>query len=425
MKIVFVGGGSTYTPAIVKGFLESSWGAAVDEISLIDRDPKRLQAMAFLSKIVVDSTGGRNIITANERMRDGLEGADFIILQIRAGGLAGRHRDETLPLGCGCVGDETVGAGGFFHAMRVIPEVMKIAQEAAEVCPGAWFLVLSNPTGIIVRALLERYTFPVIGLCDVPFDVTERIASVMEVTPGSLKVTTAGLNHGSYVISIKQEEKEILPSFLADWSGKHEEMLGFSRELVQTLQAIPCVPYMRYFYNSEEIFKEQSERTYSRAQEVEKWQRNIFDRYEQQPMEMLDQLMKERQAPLYAKMITSVCGALSGKGDKFFACLTTRNNGVISEMPKDSVVEVPCLLSENRCEPEGSVSLPLPALAIVQHSAIYEKLAVQAAFNPCKESILKALLVNPLVGTWAKAVELAKKIETTIPPTSDKKVFGG
>lgn len=334
-------------------------------------------------------------------------------MQIRTGGLAGRHRDETLPLSCVCVGNESVGAGGFFHAMRVIPEVMKIAQEVAEVCPGAWVLVLSNPTGIIVRALLERYTFHVIGVCDVPFDVTERIASLMEVTPGSLKVTTAGLNHGSYVISIKQEEKEILPSFLAGWTEKHEEMLGFSRELVQTLQAIPCVPYMRYFYNPEEVFKEQSERTCSRAQEVEKWQRDIFGRYEQQPMEMLDQLMKERRAPLYAKMITSVCGALSGEGDNMFACLTTRNDGVVSEMSKDSVVEVPCLLSENRCEPEGSVSLPLPALAIVQRRAIYEKLAVQAAFNPCKESILKALLVNQLVGTWDKAVELAKMVEPT------------
>jgi len=414
MKIVFVGGGSTYTPAIIQRFLQSSWGAAIDEISLIDRDPKRLRAMAFLSKIVVGSTGRRNIITANERMRDGLEGADFIILQIRAGGFAGRHRDETLPLSCGCVGDETVGAGGFSHAMRVIPEVMKIAQEAKEVCPNAYFLVLSNPTGIIVRALLERYTFPVIGLCDVPFDVANRIASVMEVTPGSLKVTTAGLNHVNYVISIKQEEKEILPSFLAGWSGKHEKILGFPRELVQILQAIPCVPYMRCFYNPEEVFKEQSERTYSRAQKVEEWQRNIFDRYEQQSMEMLDQLIKERQAPLYAKIITSVCGALSGEGDKFFACLTTRNNGVINGMPRDSIVEVPCLLSENRCEPKASVSLPLPALAIVLHSAIYENLAVQAAFDPCKESILKALLVNPLVGTYPKAVELAKKIEPTL-----------
>lgn len=131
-------------------------------------------------------------------------------------------------------------------------------------------------------------------------------------------------------------------------------------------------------------------------------------------MEMLDQLIKERQAPLYAKIITSVCGALSGEGDKFFACLTTRNNGVINGMPRDSIVEVPCLLSENRCEPKASVSLPLPALAIVLHSAIYENLAVQAAFDPCKESILKALLVNPLVGTYPKAVELAKKIEPTL-----------
>jgi len=412
MKIVFAGGGSTYTPAIIQRFLQSSWGAAIDEISLIDRDPKRLRAMAFLSKIVVGSTGRRNIITANERMRDGLEGADFIILQIRAGGFAGRHRDETLPLSFGCVGDETVGAGGFFHAMRVIPEVIKIAQEAEEVCPGAWFLVLSNPTGIIVRALLDRYSFPVIGLCDVPFDVAERIASVMEVTPNSLKVTTAGLNHVNYVISIKRKETEILPNFLSGWSGKHEEKLGFPRELVKTLQAIPCVPYMRCFYNPEEVFTEQSERTYSRAQKVEEWQQNIFDRYEQQPMEMLGQLLNERQAPLYAEIITSACGALSGKGDKFSACLTTMNNGAISGMPRDSVVEVPCLLSENRCEPEGSVTLPLPALAIVQNSAIYENLAVQAAFSPTKETILKALLVNPLVGTWPRAVELAKKLDT-------------
>jgi len=418
LKISLVGGGSTYTPAIVKQILESPLGVEVDEISLVDIDPKRLQAIALLSRIVAENVGKRNIITENESVRDGLENADFVVLQIRKGGLSGRHFDETLPLSCGCIGDETVGAGGLFHALRVIPDVLKIAQEAEKVCPNALFLVLSNPTGIIVRTLLEHFTFPVIGVCDVPFDVAERIACVMGINPNSLRVTTAGLNHVNYVVSIKKEGVEILPNFLDSWSRKHEEAMGFSKELVQVLQVIPCVPYMRYYYNKEEVLKEQVKRTYSRAQEVERWQQNIFTHYKEQPMEILNQVLTMRQAPLYARIIASICAALYGKVKEFFACITTRNDGAISRMSKDSIVEIPCILSKNKCEHEDLVSLPLSALSIVQHNAVYEELAVQAALNPSQESILKALLANPLVGTWEKAVQLVKKLEYTISPVT-------
>lgn len=409
MKVAFVGAGSTYTPAIVNRLLQSSWGKSVHKISLIDKEKDRLSAITFLTNIVAEKAERKGLIEAHLELEEGLKGADFLIFQVRAGGLEGRYRDETLPLECGFVGGESIGAGGLSHTLRIIPEVMKIAKTAKNICPGAWFLVLSNPTGIIVRAILENFSLPVIGICDVPFETAKRVSSIVQAVPDNLAVYTAGLNHVNYIISVKENDEEILPGFIDSWEKKHEEILGFPGDLARALQVIPCLPYMRYYYNPEAMIQEQRELAQPRAGKLQQWQQMVFGDYKKQTGKVLEQVLNERKAPFYAEVIALVCGALSGEEESVSVSLTTRNNGAISDLYSDSVVEVPCILSQNSCKPEGGVVFPPAALALIRNMELYDRLAVQAGLNPSRENVLSALLTNPLVGTWPGAVRLTDK----------------
>lgn len=411
MKIAVVGGGSTYTPAMIKGLVASPWGASIQDVSLIDIDAVRMSAMARLCETALPSSGAAPRLTATRDSAAGLDGADFVILQIRAGGAEARENDETIPPAVGCVGEETIGAGGLAHALRVTSQVLDIAGAMEELCPNAWLLVLTNPTGIIVRILLKRSRVRVLGLCDVPFDVGERIAGVVGVDKRALTVKTAGLNHASHVISVERAGHEALADILAGWDDGHTRALGFPGGLVQTLGVIPCCPYMRCYYLQDEVLAAQRGQASPRAREVHRWQRAIFDRCNDDPEGALAEVLSSRQAPLYAEMVTAVVGALSGRGAEMTANLTVRSGGALVGVDEGCVVEVPCRLSADRCVPLGPVHLPTEALTLVRHIADYEGMAADAALAPCDGALLrKALLANPLVGTWPKAVALSERI---------------
>jgi len=410
-KIALIGGGSTYSPAIVQGLVSSTWGSAIDEVWFMDTDRERATVMAHLSELLCHRAGVTpRLVVTGDRVA-ALQGAAFILLQIRAGGAEARDRDEMVPPTVGCVGDETIGAGGLGHAMRVMPAILDLARDAETACPEAWLLVLSNPTGIIVNTLLRHCRLKTLGLCDVPFDVAARLARALGVDETGLEVRTAGLNHGNYVVSVRGQGREMLPDILAAWDREHEKALGFPRDLVQALGVIPCYPYMRCYYFGDEMAASQKERPSSRAAKVAQWQREILDGYRRGPESVLSGIVSERQAPLYASMVTTVVGALSGRGPEVEANLTTENRGALSGLDAGSAVEVPCSLSEDACVPCGGVRLPRDAMALVAHIAGYEALAAEAAVAGADDGLLvRALLANPLVGTWRRARALGDMI---------------
>src|SRR5919201_2351354 len=156
MKIAVVGAGSTYTPELVSGLARERERIDVDDLVLHDIDAERLEIVAGLAGRMLERAGYRGRLESTGDLVRAVDGADFVLVQIRVGGQEARLGDETIPLACGCIGQETTGAGGFAKAMRTVPVVLEIAERARELAaPAAWIVDFTNPVGIVTRALLD------------------------------------------------------------------------------------------------------------------------------------------------------------------------------------------------------------------------------------------------------------------------------
>src|SRR3954454_9804174 len=155
MKIAVVGGGSTYTPELVDGLGRMRDVLPVEELVLVDPDRDRLELVGAFGRRILDRMGHPAILTTTTELAPALDGVDAVLVQLRVGGQAARHEDESWPLECGCVGQETTGAGGLAKALPTVPVVLDSAAQAAAAAPDAWITDFTTPVGIVTRALLQ------------------------------------------------------------------------------------------------------------------------------------------------------------------------------------------------------------------------------------------------------------------------------
>ena len=159
LKIVTIGGGSSYTPELVEGFIKRHKELPVSELWLVDIEAgkEKLEIVGNLAKRMVKKAGIDMKIYLTLDRKEALRGADFVTTQLRVGLLDARIKDERIPLSHGVIGQETNGAGGLFKALRTIPVIFDILKDVEELCPNAWVINFTNPTGIITEAVF-RYT---------------------------------------------------------------------------------------------------------------------------------------------------------------------------------------------------------------------------------------------------------------------------
>src|SRR5881392_4437539 len=214
MKVAVIGAGSTYTPELVSGLLRERERIDVRELVLHDIDCDRREVVGGLARRILERQGFSGALAITGELGAALEGADAVLIQIRVGGQAARLRDETIPAACGCVGQETTGAGGLAKAMRTVPVVLDIAQRARELAaPGAWIVDFTNPVGIVTRALLDA-GHRAIGLCNVAINFQRRFAAFLEVPPERLVVDQVGLNHLTWIRAVWLDDRDVLPALL-------------------------------------------------------------------------------------------------------------------------------------------------------------------------------------------------------------------
>jgi 6-phospho-beta-glucosidase len=277
VKIAVVGGGSTYTPELIEGLAARPDRLPIDELILLDIDPERLEIVGGLAERMLRRLEwpGRLVLTADRD--EALDGAHFVLLQLRVGGQAARLVDETLPLRFGTLGQETTGAGGFAKALRTVPVVLDIAEETARRgAPGAWIVDFTNPVGIVTQALLDD-GHRAIGLCNVAIGLQRQFARFFDVRPDQVELEHVGLNHLTWERAIRVDGVDRLPELLDEGGGRLAEEMGMPADLILALRAIPSY-YLRYYYFRDEVVADQRD-GHSRAAEVMDIENQLLDLY--------------------------------------------------------------------------------------------------------------------------------------------------
>jgi 6-phospho-beta-glucosidase len=350
-------------------------------------------------------------------VEEGAAGADAVLLQLRVGGQAARGVDETLPLECGCVGQETTGAGGLAKALRTVPVVLDIARRVAEVAPRAWVLNFTNPVGIVTRALLDA-GHPAIGLCNVAIGFQRRFAALLGVPPGRVRLGHAGLNHLTWERSVhlagdgQDPGRDVLPELLAAHGEAIGAEVGLPAALLRRLGVVPSY-YLRYFYEHDAVVGEQRDSP-SRAAEVAAIENTLLDLYADPSVDTKPELLEKRGGAFYSEAAVDLIARLAGTGAGARAAevqvVNVRNRGRLPFLSGDAVIEVPATVT-----PKGAEPLPVPSLeplfaGLVAHVSAYEELALEAALRGGTGRVADALLAHPLIGQAALAGDLARRL---------------
>jgi 6-phospho-beta-glucosidase len=402
VKVSVVGGGSTYTPELVEGLVTRADRLPVDELVLLDPDPERLEIVGALADRMLRRVGWTGRLVLTDRRDEALEGAHFVIVQLRVGGQTARLSDETIPGRFGFIGQETTGAGGFAKALRTVPVVLELAEETARRgAPGAWFVDFTNPTGLVTQALLDD-GHRAIGLCNVAISLQRRLAERFGVEHDRVTLDHVGLNHLTWERSVFVDGEDRMADIVEDpasYPGADE----FPPELVRMLDAIPS-PYLHYYYFPSEILAHQ--RTHkSRAEEVMEIEAGLLELYRDPALDEKPKLLEERGGAFYSEAAAALVASLhAGTGD--VQVVNVRNAGAIPNLPDDDIVEVPARIDRDGAHSEPTAPLASEMLGIVQHAKAYERIAIEAAKTGDRTTALKALIANPLVGDYAGAAPL-------------------
>jgi 6-phospho-beta-glucosidase len=409
VKVAVVGAGSTYTPELVEGFVAHAARLPVDELALLDIDAHRLEVVGQLSERILRRLGWTGRLDVTQDRDRALDGASFVVAQIRVGGQAARLLDETIPLEFGCIGQETTGPGGFAKALRTVPVILDLAEEAARRgAPGSWFVDFTNPVGIVTQALLDT-GHRAIGLCNVAITLRRRLAAMLDVPWERVELEHVGLNHLTWVRAVRVDGIDVLSDLLERRADEVAGEVDLPSDLLRLLGAIPSY-YLRYYYLPDEVLAEEREPGHrSRAEEVMAIERDLLERYRDPGLDRKPELLASRGGSFYSEAAVRLMASLhAGTGD--VQEVNVRNDGAVPDLPADAVVEIPARVDRDGAHPAPLAPLAPELLALVEHAKAYERLTVDAAVTGRRDVALKALVANPLVPSYGVAVRLLDAI---------------
>ncbi|MGW4626459.1 6-phospho-beta-glucosidase [Streptomyces rubiginosohelvolus] len=410
MKLAVVGGGSTYTPELIDGFARLRDTLPIEELVLVDPAADRLELVSGLARRIFAKQDHAGKITTTTDIDAAVAGADAVLLQLRVGGQAARDQDETWPLECGCVGQETTGAGGLAKALRTVPVVLDIAERVRRTNPDAWIIDFTNPVGIVTRALLQA-GHKAVGLCNVAIGFQRKFARLLEVEPGQVHLDHVGLNHLSWELGVRlggPDGENVLPKLLAEHGDAIADDLHMPRKLVDRLGVVPSY-YLRYFYAHDEVVKELGTKP-SRAAEVAAMEKELLAMYGDPTLDEKPELLAKRGGAFYSEAAVDLAASLLGDGGSPVQVVNTYNNGTLPFLPDDAVIEV-----QARVGRDGATPLAVPALdplyaGLIANVTAYEDLALEAALRGGRDRVFKALLAHPLIGQFDYAEGLTDRL---------------
>jgi len=406
VKVAVVGGGSTYTPELVEGLCDHADRLPVDELVLLDPDAERLEIVGGLCARMLEQRGYAGTLMTTDRRDEALEGASFVVVQLRVGGQTARLCDETLPPRYGCLGQETTGPGGLAKALRTVPVVLDLAAETARRgAPGAWLVDFTNPVGIVTQALLDE-GHRAVGLCNVGITIQRRVGHYLDVEPDRVELEHVGLNHLTWARSATVDGVDRLPELLERFGPEVELESGVDLGLLRMLGVWPSY-YLHYYYRRDAELAEQLAEGYRpRAAVVRDLEATLLARYRDPTLVTKPKELSYRGGAYYSLAAVRLMASLSaGTGD--VQIVDVRNEGALPGLPDDAVVEVPCTVDRDGAHPLAQRVLAPEMAGLVEHAKAYERLAVTAAVHGRRDDVVRALVANPLVGQYPQAQRMA------------------
>ncbi|YCA42744.1 6-phospho-beta-glucosidase LicH [Bacillus sp. JZ8] len=417
LKIVTIGGGSSYTPELIEGFIKRYDELPIRELWLVDIDQgkEKLEIVGNLAKRMVKKAGVPIDIHLTLDRREALKDADFVTTQFRVGLLDARKKDEEIPLKYNVIGQETNGPGGLLKGLRTIPIILEICRDIEELCPSAWLINFTNPAGMVTEAILRHSSITkVVGLCNVPIGMKMKIAEMLGVEQSRVHVQFAGLNHMVFGLDVFLDGVSIKEKVLKEMGNPENAMtmkniagVAWNSDFLQALDAIPC-GYHRYYYKTDEMLAEEiraSQEEGTRAEVVKELEKDLFELYKDENLSIKPPQLEKRGGAYYSDAACSLIHSIyTDKGD--IQPVNTRNNGAIASVPYDSAVEVNCVITKDGPKPIAVGDLPVHVRGLVSSIKSFEITAAEAAVSGDYKKALLAMTINPLVPSDT----IAKKI---------------
>jgi 6-phospho-beta-glucosidase len=416
IRVAVVGGGSSYTPELIEGFLTHS-DLPIERVTLLDvvagQDKQRI--VAGLAQRMVAKAGRRIRIDETLDRETAISGADFVCAQYRVGGLAARSRDESVPLRYGRIGQETVGAGGFANAYRTIPVAVELLRDVERWAPDAWVLNFTNPSGMVTEALQRSGFARVIGLCNAPMVMQRLIAQGLGVDPDRVRLAMYGLNHFSFAHAVWVDEVNQIDGVLEGWleQGAWPDGPTFSDALKDILRHLRVLPngYLRYYWQPDQLLAEEQQALANgrgtRATEVMAIEADLFRRYQDEDLAEKPPELARRGGAFYSAVAVDALEAIALDRRRPMV-LNVVNQGAMPDLPADAVVEVSCHIDGRGPKPEPQPPAPPFLRGWLAAMKAYETLTVEAALRRDRTLAVEALALNPLVAS----VDVAEKILT-------------
>ncbi|MDO6765213.1 6-phospho-beta-glucosidase [Agarivorans sp. 1_MG-2023] len=410
LKITIIGAGSSYTPELIEGLIHRSSELPIGQLWLVDIEEghDKVNIIGDLTRRMLAKNNLEHInVHVTLDRKEALKDADFVCSQFRAGCLEGRIRDERISLKYGMIGQETNGLGGFANACRTIPIALEIAHEMEELCPDAWLLNFTNPSGMVTEAILKHTKVKAVGLCNVPVIMQKGIAKMLDVNEQDFVLQVAGLNHFIFARQVLINGQDKLEDIVDEMLSGNDTLVpanipafDWPEQLLRNMGMIPCA-YLRYYYTSQDIMQQEiveANGEGTRGEVVKAMEERLFDIYRNPALSEKPKELEKRGGQYYSEAACELMSSIYND-KRTIMHVNTRNNGTIAGLPDDCAVEVSSMITRSGPVPLNVSPFPSDTLRLIQMMKDFETLTVEAAVTGDRNIAHRALILNPLVTT--------------------------
>lgn len=403
LKVAVIGGGSSYTPELVEGFIMHYANLPIRELWLVDIETglTKLHIVGELAKRMVAKSGLPITVHLTTDRRRAIEGADFVTTQMRVGMMEARAYDESIPLKYNVIGQETTGPGGMMKALRTIPVLLDVCRDMEELAPNAWLLNFTNPAGMVTEAIHKYSKVRSIGLCNAPIGLKKWLSERYQTTPERIYTEFVGLNHLHWVTRVDVEGEDKLIELLhdqAEYAGKNVPQQGWDPDFLRSLKALPSY-YLKYFYMTDSMLAEQLDsfqKHGSRAQIVKRLEDELFEIYKSPELNEKPKQLEQRGGAYYSEAAVNLMKSLYND-TRDIQTLNVANNGIIDFLSADACIEVNCIVTKTGPIPIALTKIPAHVKGLMHAVKTYEQLAIEAAVQGDRDLALQAIVHHPLV----------------------------